>query len=254
MKINPNFKKIAIKSAEEAGKILEKHFKKAVKFSYKKDWSVVSDVDLKAEKTIIKLIEKNFPSHNILAEEKGGKLKNGYSWIIDPLDGTTNYLSSFSFFSVAIALFYNKELILGTVFNPMTKELYFAEKGKGAYLNGKRIKVGKKQIPSIVVLGKGRAKKDFIKLHKILGRIIGKYRAFRLWGCTSLDLCYIASGRIDGYINPGSKIWDFAAGVLIVKEAGGKVTDFSGKEWDFKTRNLVASNKKINKLLLGLVK
>lgn len=256
MKINPNFKKIAIKAAREAGKIIEKKFRKSSKVFYKKDLSVVTSVDFEAEKTIVKLIQKNFPYHNILAEEKGGVLGKGYSWIIDPLDGTTNYISKVPFFSTSIALFYNKELILAVVFNPLNKELYFAEKGKRAYLNGKKIRVGRKRALSelVITLGKGRTERDFISLYKTLREIGRRCRTFRVLGSTSLELCYIASGRIDSFIDVGSKPWDYAAGVLIVEEAGGRVTDFKGKEWEIKTKNIIASNKEINKLLLYLLK
>jgi len=256
MKINPNFKKIAIEAAKEAGKVLERDFRKPIKVFYKKDLSLITDMDIRTEKAIIKLIKKNFPSHNILAEEMGGKIGENYTWIIDSLDGTTNYVSKMPFFSTSIALFYKRKPILSIVFNPIGKELYFAERGKGAYLNGKTIKIGKKRIlpKSVLALGKGRTKEDFIKLQKILEKATGKCRTFRIWGCTSLELCYIASGRIDGYINVGSKPWDYAAGVLIIKEAGGRVTDFKGREWEIKTKNVVASNKEINKLLLHLLK
>jgi len=256
MKINPNFKKIAVKAVKEAGKIIEKKFKGPNRVSYKKDSSVVTNIDFEAEKTIIKLIKKNFPSHNILAEEIGGRVGENYTWIIDPLDGTTNYISRMPFFSTSIALFYRRKPILGIIFNPISKEFYFAEKGRGAYLNGKRIKIGRKRIllKSVLALGRGRAREDFIKLQKVLEKAIGKCHTFRIWGSTSLGLCYVASGRIDGYIDVGSKPWDYAAGILIVKEAGGRVTDFRGKEWEIKTKNVVASNKEINKLLLYLLK
>lgn len=255
MKINPDFKKIAIKAAREGGKIISENFGKLTKVSYKKDLSLVTKIDSEVEKTVVKLIKKKFPSHNILGEEEGGRLGKGYNWIIDPLDGTTNYISRVPFFSTSISLFFNKTPVLAVVFNPLNKELYFAQRGKGSYLNGERIRIGRERIlsESTITFGKGRPKENLIKLHKILRKTIGQYRTFRVLGCTSLDLCYVASGRLNGHINIGSRFWDYAAGALIVKEAGGQVTDFKGNEWRIESKNIVASNKKTNKLLLNLL-
>lgn len=254
MKINPDFKKIVVKAVKEAGRVLEKNFGRTIRVYLKKDRSLVSKIDVGIERTIVKLIKKNFPLHNILSEEGGGRLGKGYNWIIDPLDGTTNYISRVPFFSTSISLFFNKTPVLAVVFNPLNKELYFAQRGKGSYLNGERIRIGRERIlsESTITFGKGRPKENLIKLHKILRKTIGQYRTFRVLGCTSLELCYVASGRLNGHINIGSRFWDYAAGALIVKEAGGQVTDFKGNEWRIESKNIVASNKKTNKLLLNL--
>jgi len=256
MKINPNFKKVAIQAAKEAGKILQKHFGKPIEISFKKDSSLITRIDLAAEKVIIKLIKKNFPSHDILSEEAGGEVRGEYAWVIDPLDGTTNYTKKFPFFSTSTALLYKGNPILGVVFNPISKEFYFAEKGKGSFLNGKRIKVGKQQTLSraVILLNKGRTKEDFIKFHRILGKVGKLCRTFRFWGALSLELCQIASGRIGGLIDMGSSPWDYAAGILIVQEAGGKVTDFKDREWRVDTKNVIVANGKIHNQLLKLIK
>lgn len=256
MKINPDFKKVAVQAVEEAGKILEKNFRGPLKTSLKKDSSLVTGVDLAAEKVIIKLIKKNFPSHDILSEEAGGVIGGKYTWVIDPLDGTTNYTKNFPFFASSIALLDGKNPILGIILNPITQELYFAEKGGGSFLNGKKIKISRSAIlsRSVILLNKGREKKDFIKFHKILGRVGRLCRTFRFWGASSLELCYVASGRIDGFIDTGSSPWDFAAGVLIIKEAGGKVTDFNGEDWQPETKNIVATNGKIHNQVIKLIK
>lgn len=256
MKINPNFKKVALRATKEAGEILEKHFGKSVEVSFKKDSSLVSNIDLQTEEVIVKLIKKNFPTHNILAEEMGGKIGEKYTWIIDALDGTTNYIKKFPFFSSSVALLYKRDPILGVVFNPVSKEFYFAEKGKGAFLNGKKIRVGIKQtlLGACFLVNKGRTEKDFIKFHQILKKVGELHSHFRFWGALSLEFCYVASGRIEGLIDVGSKPWDFAAGVLIVKEAGGRVTDFQGRDWQIDTKNVIAGNGKIHSLLLKLAK
>ena len=255
MKINPEFKKIILLAAKKAGEILEKNFKKSIGISFKKDLSLVSKIDLETEKVIIELIKKRFPSHDILSEEKGGRIGEKYTWIVDPLDGTTNYLSKFPFFSTSIALLYEKEPILSVNFNPVTKELYFAEKGKGAFLNERKIKVSKTQTlkKAILLFGKGRKKEEFLKFFQALKRTSRKCRTFRCWGAANLSLCYLASGRIDGFIFAGDNPWDSVAGVLLVKEAGGKVTDFQGRDWQIETKDVVATNKKIHNSLLKII-
>lgn len=256
MEINPNFKKVAIRAAKEAGKVLERHFRKNLKISLKKDSSLVTDADILAEKKIIELVTTNFPSHNILAEESGGEVSKGYTWLIDPLDGTTNYAKGFPFFATSIALLYNQKPILGVVFNPLTKELYFAERGRGAFLNGKPIKVSDQQtlLEGVIIVDRGRLREEFPKFYKVLKKVGGACKTFRYWGAITLELCQTASGRTDGLINTGCNPWDFAAGVLITKEAGAKITDFKGKNWQIDTKNIIVGNKKIHKQFLKLIK
>ncbi len=256
MKINPDFKKVALQAVRAAGKILEKNFKKNYKVSFKKDLSLISDIDLKVEQLIIKLIKDNFPSHNILSEESGGKIGKEYTWIIDALDGTTNYTKKFPFFSVSLALLYNKKPVLGVVFNPLSKELFFAENGMGSFLNGRRIRISSQKdlVRSVILVSKGMRKEDFIGFHKMLGKLGKICGMFRKWGSASLELCYVATGRTDGFIDVGSKLWDLAAGFLIVKEAEGIVTNFKGEGWQINTKSTIAANKKIHKRLLKLTK
>lgn len=255
MKINPKFKKAAFLAAKEAGKIIEKNFRKVNQVSFKKDSSLLTKIDLKSEKTVIQIIKNNFPAHSILSEEKGGKIGKEYTWIIDPLDGTTNYTRNIPFFSISISLVYRRTPILGVVFNPINKELYFAEKGKGAFLNGKRIKVSQQQILSkaVILFNKYRAKEDFRKLHRILGIIGEKCPVFRILGSVTLALCYLASGRADVCFALGMNPWDLSAGVLIIKEAGGKLTNLEGKDWQIGEKNIIAANKKIHNQILKLI-
>ncbi len=250
MKSNPDFKKVAIRAAREAGKILKKHFGKIDKVFLKKDSSLVTVADREAEKTIINLLRKNFPSHSILSEESGGKIGKEYAWVIDPLDGTRNYTIGIPFFCVSIALCYKENPVLAVILNPITKELYFAERGKGSFLNGSRIKVRKFRPlkESIILLNLG--KKGFIKLDK-LDKACHRLRVF---GAAALELCCIAAAKGDGLIAMGNKPWDYAAGVLIIKEAGGKVTDLKGRDWDINTKSVIAGNKEIHEQLLKIVK
>lgn len=252
MKINPDFKKTALLAVKEAGNVLEKNFGKVAKFSRKKDLSLLTTVDLRADIIITKIIKRNFPSHNIVSEESGGEYGKEFTWLIDPLDGTTNYTLNFPFFSVSLALLYNEKPILGLVFNPISKELYFAERGKGAYLNKKKISVNNNSNLSRATLGFSRGT-DLARGTKILSKIAPHIRTFRFWGSSNLDICQVASGKIDGYFTVKSP-YDVIAGVLIVKEAGGKATDFKGLEYNRQSQNLLITNGKIHNKLIKLIK
>lgn len=256
MEINPKFKRVAILAVKQSGEILKKNFGKRINISYKKDLTLLTNIDLAANQTIIRLIKKNFPSHDILSEEIGGKIGEKYTWVIDPLDGTTNYTRDIPFFSTSIALLYQGSPILGVVFNPINKEFYFAEKGKGAFLNGKRIKVGQQKILSktVISFNKYRAKEDFIKFHRIVGLVGGKCATFRVLGSVILSLCYLASGKVDAFFTVGHSSWDLVAGVLIIEEAGGKVTNLKGKGWQIGEKDIIAANSKIHNQLLKLIK
>lgn len=250
--MDSKFKKVALRAAKAAGKILEKNFRKKISVSYKKDLTPLTGVDLMAEKAIIGLIKRNFPSHDILSEEAGGKFGKEFTWIVDPLDGTTNYIAGISFFAVSIALIKNKEPVLGVIFNPITRELYSAQKGKGAYLNGKKIKINQTANLSKVILNFNKGT-DLVGVFKTLIKLAPHIRTFRCYG--SIDgMCYLAAGKIEAYITSKPKIHDIVAGALIIKEAGGKITDFDGKEWRINSRNVLAANKKIHRKLLKLIR
>lgn len=252
MKVNPKFKKVALRAVMAAGKILEKNFGKTIKFQRKKDLSLLTEIDLEADKIITKIIKQNFPSHNIVSEESGGEYGKEFTWLIDPLDGTTNYTLGFPFFSVSLALLCQEKPILGLVFNPIRKELYFAEKTKGAYLNQKKIKVNNNSNFSEVTLGFSRGT-DLTEGTKILSRVASYIRTFRFWGSSNLDICQVAAGKLDGYFAVKSP-YDVVAGVLIAREAGALATDFKGSEYNRESQNLLVSNGKIHDQLLKLMK
>ena len=252
------FKEVAVFSAKSAGDLLLENFGKKQKINYKSDVDLLTEIDKKSEKLIIDIITKNFPGHNILSEEsKPTDKKSSYKWIIDPLDGTTNYAHNFPFFCVAIALEIDGEIRLGVVYNPILNELFFAEKGKGAYLNNKKIKVSeiKKITNSLLATGfpydikesKNNNIKNFINFSLCA-------QAVRRPGSASLDQCYVAMGRLDGFWELKLNPWDMAAGSLIVKEAGGKVTDFSGKNFSIYKREIVASNGIIHSDMIDILK
>ena len=255
MKINPEFKKVAIFAAKEAGKILEKNFRKVVKVSFKKDSSLVTKIDLEVERVIIQLIKNNFPSHDILSEEAGGKIGKNYTWVIDPLDGTTNYTRNIPFFSTSVALLYQGVPILGVVFDPINKELYIAEKGKRAFLNGKRIRVAQRHVLSkaVFLFNKYRAKEDFLRFQEILGLVGDKCATLRVLGSVILGLCYLASGKADAFFTVGHKPWDLVAGALIISESGGRVTNLLGDDWQVEEKNIIAANGRIHKQIIKLI-
>ena len=257
-----NFRKVATEAVKEAGKMLMKNFNKVAILRYKDRQDILTDADLKAEKIIINKIKSNFPDHNIISEERGKEdLKSEYTWIIDPLDGTKHYVRKMPIFCVSIALQKNEEIIIGAIFVPAINSLFYAEKGSGAFLNDKKIFVSRtKNLADSFIYAElpnyKLSKKVFNKYHKQLEQLFKKTYRVRAWGSGPLGLCYVALGAFESYIalNDGAKFYDIAAGTLIVKEAGGKITDINGKKPAKGTNHLIASNGKIHNQLLKLLK
>jgi myo-inositol-1(or 4)-monophosphatase len=246
-----------IKAAKEAGKVILKNYGNVGKLKYKNPRSIVTKADLLSEKTIIKTIRKKFPNHNFLTEESGIIKKNSeYTWIIDPIDGTTNFVSNIPQFAVSIGLEKNNEIIMGVVYNPCTNEMFFGEKGKGSYSNNKKLQVSKKNkfkdsmlgfsLPSDVAITK--------KTLSILRKNYGTFRGLRNFGSAALNMCYLAEAKFDQYFSLDINVWDIAAGKLIVEEAGGKVTDINNKKWKIDDKTFVASNKILHNKFMKLLK
>lgn len=248
--MNSLYKKIAIEAALKSGYLIKSYVGKAYGISYKGGDNIVTDVDKKSEELIIKKILSAFGDHSILSEESAPRLgSSGYRWIIDPLDGTTNFAHAFPFFSVSIALEYNGRVILGVVYDPMREELFCAESGRGARLNNKKISVSKTKRLSDSFLATGfsygNSKKD-----KNIGnfkRLLMRSLAIRRAGSAALDLCYVACGRFDGYWEMYLKPWDSAAGMVIIEEAGGSVTKFDNSEYSPYDEKLLATNSLIHR-------
>lgn len=251
-----NIKDVAIKAAKESGKILRDNYKEDIKIEKKNDRSLVSKVDRKAEKKIRGIISSEFPDHSVLGEEFGEEDKDSnYKWIIDPLDGTTNYLIKNPFFNTSIALAKEGKIILGVAYNPLNDELFHAEKNKGAYLNDKKISVSdtEKFENSIITYCHGKNSRSKEKIVPIYREMKLKAIDMRQIGAGALELCYVACGRVEAFIDNGVSTWDEAAGSLIIKEAGGKATDFSGEEWEPGKKTFIGSNGKIHSDLLKAV-
>jgi myo-inositol-1(or 4)-monophosphatase len=204
------------------------------------------------------MIKEKYPEHEIFSEETSNKeIFSDNLWIVDPLDGTTNYIHGFPFFCVSIAYSHKNKVMLGVVFDPLRKELFFAEKNKGAFLNGQKIKVSKVErlCDALLVTGFAYERGDIMRknLEKIENFFSSGMHGIRRTGSAALDLCYVACGRTDGYWEFALKPWDHAAGSLIVKEAGGKITKINGEEYDFRVRDILASNGKIHEKMLEIL-
>ncbi|MFH1978707.1 MAG: inositol monophosphatase family protein [Candidatus Aenigmatarchaeota archaeon] len=252
-----NEKEVAIKAAKEAGKLLVEKFGDIHHIKDKGLKEDVTNVDMEAEKIILSEIKKHFPDHNILSEESGEENKSSeYTWIIDPIDGTTNYSVRNPFFNTSIGLAKNNEIILGVIYAPIINELFVAEKGKGAFLNDKKISVSDEQSLSkcLITFCHGKTDEDLKKISEIFGKLKKAAKDFDRMKSGALELAFVAAGRFGGFIYNNVRPWDVAAGILLVKESGGKVTDFEGNEWDLTKKNLVATNGKIHEELLKNIK
>ncbi|MCU7798938.1 MAG: inositol-1-monophosphatase [gamma proteobacterium symbiont of Lucinoma myriamae] len=251
---------IAVRAARAAGTVIYRSMDKVdnLKITTKAANDFVSDVDRQAEMVIIDIIKKAYPDHAIKAEENGELQGNSdFQWIIDPLDGTTNFLHGFPQFAVSIAFKQNGRLSQAVVFNPVNQELFTASRGEGAMLNDRRIRVSKQKGLEGALLGTGFPFKDQQHLDTYMETFKALFpmtAGIRRPGSAALDLAYVAAGRMDGFWEIGLNDWDMAAGALLVKEAGGLVGDFSGGDDFLKTGNVVAGTPKVFKGILQTIK
>ena len=241
---------IAVRAARSAGNVIIRNLDRldglAVHTKARNDF--VTEVDQQAEREIIAILRKAYPHHGILAEESGLTDGDEYQWIIDPLDGTTNFLHGFPQFAVSIALRHKGRLEHGVVYDPMRQELFTATRGAGATLNDRRIRVSKRPSLDGALLGTGFPFKEQHHLDAYLGMfraLFPRTAGIRRPGSAALDLSYVAAGRLDGFWEIGLNIWDMAAGVLLIQEAGGLSSDFSGGHDYLESGNLVSANPKV---------
>src|SRR5579872_3949930 len=252
---------IAIQAARSAGNIIIRGLDRLdkIQVSEKQPNDYVTDIDQQAEREIISIIRKAHPNHAILSEECGEMAgTDDYTWIIDPLDGTRNFIHGFPHFATSIAITFKGKIERGVIYDPIRQELFSASRGKGAQLNDRRIRVSKNKTLEGCLLGTGfphrnsaESVQSYIQSLKAILPLSGDVRRA---GAATLDLAYVACGRLDGFWEMGLKPWDFAAGILFIKEAGGLVCDFNGTEDYMKNGNIVAGNPKILKLLLQQIK
>ncbi len=241
---------IAIRAARSAGDYISRQVNNIpnLEIESKQPNDFVTEVDRQAEQRIIDTLLKAFPDHSILGEESGASGDSEYQWIIDPLDGTTNFLHGFPHFAVSIALAHNGRLQHAVIYDPMKQELFSASKGDGATLNNRRLRVTRPTSIKGALLGTGfpfRAKQHFPAYQAMFGDFFNQAADIRRAGSAALDLAYVAAGRLDAFWEIGLKPWDMAAGALIIREAGGLVGDFSGNQNYLETGNIVAGNPKI---------
>ena len=248
---------VAIRAAQEAGKILEKYFETEILKELKEDNSLVTLADRESEEIIKKVICEVYPNYCILGEETGyTNNKSDYTWHIDPIDGTRNFANGLPFFALSIALEHKNKIIVGVVYNPITRSLFYAEAGKGAYLNDKRIfvsKDGKDHAIITVDPGKKDEDKKFRRVlqHNLPATFVCSIRDL---GSTAVELAYVARGGLEANIQLGLETYDFAAGTLLVQEAGGKITKLDGSPWVFPENKFIASNGVFHDLLVAEVK
>jgi len=247
---------VAKEAALEAGRILKEHLDTDFKVYKKGIVNLVTEVDLKAEKAILDRIYSNFPDHQILSEEKGAVAGDaGYCWVIDPLDGTTNYTHRYPIFCVSIALEHEGKTILGIVYNPISGEMFTAERGKRAFLNGERIQVSSagSLIESLLCTGFSYERDKVRANLDLFNKACMTAQAVRRDGSAALDLCYVACGRFDGFWELTLHPWDVAAGKLILEEAGGFLTDIRGVFCTHYEPAIIASNGRIHSAIVDLV-
>ena len=252
---------IAIKAARAAGAIINRAALdvEVLKVGTKGPNDFVSEVDRKAEEVIIQTVLEAYPGHGILAEESGrehGARHSDYVWIIDPLDGTTNFLHGFPVYAVSIALAYRGQVQQAVVYDPTRNDLFYASKGRGAFLNDRRLRVSKRTRLSDALIGTGfpfRKGDNFKRYVKMFEEVMQSCAGLRRPGAAALDLCYVAAGYYDGFFETGLQPWDAAAGSLMITEAGGLIGNFTGESDYLYQREVVAGNPKVYGQLVSIL-
>lgn len=245
--------------AKKAGKELLKLYADfdRSRISFKGTHEIVTRADQISENMILSAIRKKFPTHHILSEESGmdAREKSEYLWIVDPLDGTTNFSFHNPFFAVSIALVYKSRIILGAVYAPFMDELYVASGKNPSTLNGKKIHVSSqnKLNTSILTYCHGSDRKSIGHAISIYKKVKTDHFDIRQLGAASLECAYVACGRTEAIVIPGARAWDVAAGTLIVRNSGGRVTDFANHAWNIRSKDFLASNKKTHSKILKII-
>ncbi len=255
---------IAISAARRAGTIITRQLEKVdtLEIFEKGINDLVTYVDRSAEEAIMEIIYKAYPQHGIVAEESGVLPGNEFVWVIDPLDGTLNFTHGFPQFSISIAVLYRGVIEHAVIYDPISQDLYTASKGAGAQLNNRRIRVSNREALKSALIGMSfpcRGKDLQPGAHwesnsKVLSTLIFDHHAEpRKIGSAALNLAYVASGKLDGFYESGLKEWDIAAGILLVREAGGYVSDYQGEGESLDTGNIIAGTRRVHRELLKLV-
>ena len=237
----------AVRSVREGGRVILMYFDQLdrLEYSSKGRNDYVSQADVEAERAVLDVLTRAYPDHGIIAEESGEREGSEYTWVIDPLDGTTNFLHGFPMFAVSVAVKRGGVLEHGVVYDPLHDEMFTASRGEGAQLNGKRLRVSTTRQLAPSLLGTGFPFRDLGIIEpwmRSFQSLLPKTSGIRRAGAAALDLAYVAAGRLDGFWEFGLKPWDMAAGALLIREAGGLVADVSGGQDFLENGNLVAAN------------
>lgn len=249
---------IAVSAARRAGRIITRYIEEldSLKIQEKGVNDLVTMVDQRAEEAIIQTIQKAYPNHSILGEETGFHAGNEVTWIIDPLDGTMNYIHGFPQFAVSIGIKVKDQIEHGVIYDPISQDLYTASRGSGAKLNDRRLRASKRQTLAEALVGSSfpyhERSKHIDKQFPIFKAVYTQCADVRRTGSAALNLAYVASGRLDGFWETGLKEWDMAAGIILVREAGGYVSNFEG-EPDVSAGNIIAGSRKIHAELLKII-
>jgi myo-inositol-1(or 4)-monophosphatase len=250
-------REVAIAAAKEAGALLLRLSEEDIRYTMKNQHDILAEGDLQSEEIILKHIKDAFPAHCILSEEKGEVIRDSeYIWVIDPIDGTINFSRKIEEFCISIALVHRGEIVLGVLYQPVLDKLYVAEKGKGASLNEQKIVVSKETalinalVATDITSNVDKRKETF----DVLNTICADFRHLRIFGSSALHLAKIAEGKLDFYFKTAFNYWDFAAGILLIEEAGGKVTDVDGDRISKDSPNIIASNGILHKAAVELVR
>jgi myo-inositol-1(or 4)-monophosphatase len=248
------FLETAVRAARAAGDIIKQDFGKPMDIAFKDRVNPVTETDLKAERAILTIVNEAFPTHAVMAEESAqAESEAEYLWIADPMDGTTNFTHGYPCVAVSIALYHNNKPLVGVVFNPLHDELFAAERGKGSSLNGSPLHVSATDSLERSLLCTGfpyRLREEPADVFPVFEKISLLAQGIRRDGSAAIDICYVAAGRFDGFWERGLRPWDTAAGLLILEEAGGRATDYSGNAFHPFLKEVVVSNGLIHDELL----
>lgn len=249
---------VAVEAALAGGDILKSYFGGDFRISFKGALNLVTEADLASEQAVVSILKSRFPGASILAEEAGEERgESGIRFIVDPLDGTTNFAHGYPVFSVSIACEAAEEVVAGVVYDPIREELFTAARGKGAFLNGRKLRVSGTKALGQALLVTGfpyDLKEDLSGNLRLFHRFMGASRAVRRDGSAALDLCNVAAARFDGFWEEKLGPWDTAAGALVVEEAGGRVTDLAGGAFHYRKGAVVASNSLLHEQMLALTR
>jgi myo-inositol-1(or 4)-monophosphatase len=244
---------IATKAALKAGKLIVDRFCDLKEIKHKSRGNLVTEIDTLSENLILEILKEEYPEYQILSEETNSSTSiSGYAWVVDPLDGTNNYVFGIPNFCINIALVNNDDTVMGITYDPLRKELFSAEKDKGAYLNGLRTKVSQVSLLKDALLGfdLGYNEEQGKKILDITSKLWGKVHCIRMMGSSALGLAYVACGRMSLYYHRYLYPWDIASGILMVRESGGRVTDWQGNNnVNFQAKEIIASNSSLSRQL-----